>query len=62
MAGAIRDSEGKLRGVVQLANKKGMITEKTVKEFGALIPALGEIVRNADDLRTFENVCTALQA
>lgn len=53
MIGPIRDTDGELRGVVQLANKlKGeKITSQDVYEFGSLMPALGEIFKTTAEVR-----------
>lgn len=53
MIGPIRDSEGELRGVVQLGNKLNgeKITKQDVYEFGSLMPALGEIFKTTEEVR-----------
>lgn len=57
MIGPIYDSDGELRGVVQLANKlKGeKITLHDVYEFSSLMPALGEIFKTTAEVRQFQN-------
>ena len=57
MIGPIRDSEGELRGVVQLGNKLNgeKITSQDVYEFGSLMPALGEIFKTTEEVRQFRN-------
>ena len=44
-----------------MVNKKygEKITEQDVSEFDALMPALGEIFKTAEDIRTFQNVSSA---
>lgn len=57
MIGPIRDTEGELRGVVQLGNKLNgeKITSQDVYEFGSLMPALGEIFKTTEEVRQFRN-------
>lgn len=52
MIGAMVDKNGEVKGVLQLMNKNsadGEITEQDKNELAALLPALGEIIRTADE-------------
>ena len=62
MIGPIRDSEGELRGVVQLGNKLNgeKITRQDVYEFGSLMPALGEIFKTTEEVRQFRNTSNGI--
>ena len=62
MIGPIRDSEGLLRGVVQLGNKLNgeKITNQDVYEFGSLMPALGEIFKTTEEVRQFRNTSNGI--
>jgi len=58
----IVDSEGNLRGVVQMANKLNgeKITNQDIIEVGSLMPALGEIFKTAQEVREFQNVSSGI--
>jgi hypothetical protein len=58
----IVDSEGNLRGVVQMANKLNVekITNQDIIEVGSLMPALGEIFKTAQEVREFQNVSSGI--
>lgn len=63
MVSACYDGQGELRGVIQLSNKlAGSITEQDLTEFDSLMPALGEILKTADDIRQFSNVSSSVHA
>lgn len=52
MIGAMIDRNGEVKGVLQLMNKTGgndAISEQDETELAALLPALGEIIRTADE-------------
>lgn len=60
--GPMVDTTGKVRGVVQLLNKKGKgIPDEDIEELASLLPCLGEIVRTADDCFELEKLQCALQ-
>ena len=56
----IYDSDEKLKGVVQLVNKEGKITEKDVYEIGLLMPTLGEIFRTIEKVRISRKVSSCV--
>ena len=52
LIGAMVDKSGQVMGVLQLINKVGpeeKITDQDQRELMALLPALGEIIRTADE-------------
>lgn len=51
LIGPMIDRNGEVKGVLQLINKEGdgIISEQDVIEMNALLPALGEIIRTADE-------------
>ncbi len=63
--GPISDNQGNIKGVVQLVNKlprsRGKITSQDELELRALLPALGEIVKTADEALTITNIATGLE-
>ena len=52
MIGPCFDTEGKLRGLIQLINKNDndIITENDRTEFVSLCPTVAEIIKQADDV------------
>ncbi len=61
MLGPLIDSDGKLRGVVQLFNKIGPAVENEtyVKEFKLLLPVIAEVIKKLDKLKQADRlVCS----
>lgn len=59
LVGPCYDQEGKLRGVIQLINKKGAdpITFQDEREFSELLPTMAEIIKQADQTKYVNDVC-----
>lgn len=62
MIGPLYDTEGNLRGVIQLVNKleNQRITEKDEIEFRSMLPSIAESIRTADDVRKLYNIATSM--
>lgn len=63
MMGSMVDRDGNVKGVLQLMNKTGdePITEQDQHELAVLLPALGEIIRTADESMEITRLCYALR-
>lgn len=63
MVGPLVDQKGQLRGVLQLINKDGengqpvAIGDEDLKEIQGILPALGEIIRTADESSELSELC-----
>ena len=58
----IRDCDNKLRGVIQLINRLGgeRISQADVHELEQLTPALGEILKTAEEIRNSRKVSSGV--
>eukprot|EP00347_Sterkiella_histriomuscorum_P004463 403360366 len=64
LIGAMVDKNGEVKGVLQLINKvgsEGQITDQDLIELRALLPALGEIIRTADESMEITRLSYALK-
>jgi hypothetical protein len=62
LVGPALDSQGSIRAVIQLINKKhdGDIDDMDVSQLDSLLPAIGEILRAADDSLRVINISAGL--
>ena len=65
LVGPIYDSDGTLRGVLQLFNKispeeNNCITKRDVTEVNTILGALGEVIKSADLKYEFEKTCNLM--
>ena len=57
MVGAMVDKQGEVKGVLQLFNKQEGVTEQDQVELAVLLPALGELIRTADESMEVTRLC-----
>lgn len=62
MIGAMYDTDGQLRGVIQLINKLDgqQITEQDVVELQSMLSSIAENIRTCDEVKQLHNIGTAL--
>lgn len=63
LIGPLIDQKGNIRGVLHMINKDGdngtaaPITEEDKREIAGILPALGEIIRTADEASELSELC-----